>query len=146
MSEITPEKSTTQLPCEYYSTPPAEKRIFPRWVTLGCGTVSLAILIVLFATGAWIGSGGATQVIHLFFGRLQSEILDSCDRSVTPAEKSAFSAEFSTLQEHAAAGKLKSDDLLSLFQVIRDVSDDKHVTASELDEVTKKAHDVNNAR
>lgn len=146
MSEITPEKSTTQLPCEYYSTPPTDKRIFPRWVPIGCGTASLVILIILFSLGGWVGSGGAAGAIRWFFGRLQSEILASCDPSVTAAQKSAFNAEFATLQQRAEAGKLKSDQLLALFQTIRDVSADEHVTPSELDEVTKKAHDVNNAR
>jgi hypothetical protein len=146
LSEITPEKSTTQLPCAYYSSPPAEKRLFPRWVPLGCGGISLAILIVLFLAGAWVNSGGATNAIHWFFGRLQSELLASCDRDVTAAQKSAFTSEFTTLQQKITAGKTKSDDLLGVFQLISNVSSDKHVTSAELDELTKKVRDVNNAR
>jgi len=146
LSDITPEKSTTQLPCEYYSTPASDKRLFPRWVPLSCGTVSLAILIILFTAGAWIGSGGATRVIHWFFGELQTELLGYCDRDVTPAQKQSFTTELATLQARIEHGKVKSDQFLAVIQRIRDVSDDKHVTSSEMDEVTKKVHDANKAQ
>ena len=147
MSEITPEKPTTQLPADYYCSPVLEKdRILPRWVTIGCGTASLIILILLFAAGAFVNGGGGTRLVHAFFGRLQTELLQQCSHDVKPSQKTDFAAEFSTLQNRMSAGKVKADDMLAVFELIRDDSADNVVTPDELDRLTKKVHDINTAR
>jgi len=147
LSEITPEKPATHVPADYYCTPVAEKdRMFPRWVPIGCGTASLIILIFLFAGGAFVNSGGGTRIFHWVFGTMQSELLAMCDKDVKPAQKTDFAAEMMTLQERAGAGKVKSDDLLAVFRMIRDDSIDEHVTPAELDELTAKLRQINTAR
>ena len=147
MSEITPDKPATHVPADYYCTPVVEKdRMFPRWVPIGCGTASLIILIFLFAGGAFVNSGGGTRIFHWVFGRMRSEILAMCDNDVKPAQKTDFAAEMATLQERAAAGKVKSDDLLALVRMVRDDAIDEQVSPAELDELTTKLREINSAR
>jgi hypothetical protein len=147
LSEITPEKPATRLPADYYCSPvPEKERLFPRWVPLGCGTASLIVLIVLFAAGAFVNGGGGTRLVHAFFGRLQTELLQQCSRDVKPSQKTDFAAEFSTLQNRMSAGKVKLDDMLAVFELIRDDSADNVVTPAELDGLTKKIHELNTAR
>jgi hypothetical protein len=147
LSEITPEKPAAHVPADYYCTPVAEKdRMFPRWVPLGCGTASLIILIVLFAGGAFVNSGGGTRMFGWVFGRMQSELLAMCDKDVRPAQKTDFVAEMVTMEKRTEAGKVKSDDLLAVFRMIRDVAIDEHVTPAELDELTAKLRGINSAR
>ena len=147
MSEITPEKPAPRVPADYYCSPVAEKeRMFPRWVPFGCGTAALIILIFLFAGGAFVNSGGGTRIFGWVFGTMQSELLAMCDKDVKPAQKTDFAAEMATLQARAGAGKVKSDDLLAVFRLIRDDSVDEHVTPAELDALTKKLRELNTAR
>jgi len=147
LSEITPEKPATHVPADYYCTPVEEKaRMFPRWVPIGCGTASLIILIFLFAGGAFVNSGGGTRMFGWFFGKMQSELLAMCGEDVKPAQKTDFAAEMATLRERAEAGKVKSDDLLTVFRLIRDDATDEHVTPAELDELTAKLREINSAR
>jgi len=147
LSEITPEKPATRLPADYYSAPVSEKdRMLPRWVTIGCGTAALLILILLFGAGAFVNSGGGTSAIGWFFGRMQSEILAMCDRDVKPQQKTDFAAEMSALQVRVAKGKVKSDDLLEVFRIIRDDAGDEDVTSAELEELTNKLRAINTQR
>ena len=146
MSEITPDKPATRLPADYYSSPVSGRRMFPRGLTLGCGTTALIILILMFIGGAFVNGGGGTRLIHGFFGRLQQELLQQCSRDVTPQQKTTFAAEFSAMQNRISAGKVKSDDLLGVFTLIRDDSSDNVITPAELDVLTKKIHAINSAR
>ena len=146
MSEITPEKPVHRLPADYYSEPVSQRRIFPRWVTLGCGTVALVILIVLFAGGAWINSGGAPRLVHWFFGTMQSELFAACDRDVRSEQKTGFAAEMSALQERIIAGKANSDRVVEFLQAMRDDQADGHVSSAELEQLTKKLHEANTTR
>jgi hypothetical protein len=147
LSEITPEKPATRLPADYYSAPVSESnRMLPRWVTIGCGTAALIIIVLLFAAGAFVNSGGGTRAFGWFFGRMQSEILAMCDRDVKPAQKTDFAAEMSALQQRVARGKVKSDDLLEVFRMIRDDAGDEDVTSAELDQLTAKLREINAQR
>ena len=146
MSEITPDKPDTRLPADYYCSPVPAERMFPRGLTLGCGTAALIILILMFIGGAFVNGGGGTRVIHAFFGRLQGELLQQCSRDVTRQQKTAFAAEFSAMQNRISAGKVKSDDLLGVFTLIRDDASDNVITPAEIDELTKKIHAINSAR
>src|SRR5690242_7414920 len=146
LSEITPEKPATKLPADYYSSPERNRRIVPRGVTLGCGTAALIILILMFMGGAFINGGGGTRLVQKFFGQLQGELLSQCSKDVRPEQKTTFAAEFSQLQQRVGRGKVKSDDLLEMFRMIRDDSQDGVVTPAELDALTKKIHAMNAAR
>lgn len=147
MSEITPEKAATRVPADYYCAPVAEKdRMFPRWVPFGCGTAALIVLIVMFLGGAFVSQGGGARAIHWFFGKMQAELLAMCDHDVQPAQKSEFAAEMSTLQERISSGKVKSDKLMSVFEAIRDDTADQSVSPSEIEQLTKKIHEINTAR
>ena len=146
MSEITPDKPATRLPADYYSSPVPGERLFPRGLTLGCGTAALIILVLMFIGGAFVNGGGGTRLIHAFFGRLQGELLQQCSGAVTPQQKKDFAAEFSAMQNRIAAGKVKSDDLLGVFTSIRDDSSDNVITPAELEQLTKKIHAINSAR
>lgn len=146
MSEITPDKPATQLPADYYCSPVSDKRMFPRGLTLGCGTAALLILVLMFIGGAFVNGGGGTRLIHAVFGRLQGELLQQCSRDVTPEQKKEFAAEFSAMQNRISGGKVKSDDLLGVFTLIRDDSADNVISPAELDQLTKKIHAINSAR
>lgn len=146
LSETIPEKSTTQLPADYYSAPPSERRIVPRGLTLGCGTAALIVLILMFMAGAFVNGGGGVRLIRAVFGQLQSELLEQCSKDVAPKQKTDFAAEFSTFQNRIGAGKVKPDDLIKVFESIRDDSHDGVVTPDELDRLTKEIHALNTAR
>ena len=146
MSEITPDKPATRLPADYYSSPVPEERLFPRGLTIGCGTAALIILILMFMGGAFINGGGGTRLVHAFFHRLQGELLEQCSGDVTPEQKKEFAAEFSAMQNRIAAGKVKSDDLLGVFTSIRDDASDNVITPAEIEQLTKKIHAINSAR
>jgi hypothetical protein len=133
-------------PADYYAAPLSDVRpLFPRWVPLGCGAASLVVILVLFGAGAVAGSGKGGSIFAWLFATMEDEIHGTFTKDVTPAQKTAFDAEMKTLRGNLAAGKVSIDHLQPLLRAIRDASIDSKVTPDEAANLTKAAHDVNQA-
>ena len=131
-------------PADYYAAPLSEVRpLFPRWVPFGCGTASLLMIVVLFAAGAWAGSGKGGSIFATLFSTMQDEMHDMFTKDVTPAQKAAFDAEMNAMRTNLANGKISIDHLQPLLHSIRDASIDSKITPAEAAQLTKAAHDVN---
>ncbi len=144
MSDLTPDTPGSRLPADYYSQPRTEaERIVPRWLTMGCGALALLILIVLFAGGAFVGSGRAGKLVDLWFETLQSELISQTDAQVTPAQKTNFVAELTTLRQQVKAQKIKGDALLPVIQSMLKATSDHRVTSAELTDLTQRIHAIN---
>jgi len=131
-------------PADYYAAPLSELRpLFARWVPFGCGTASLVVMVVLFAAGAWAGSGRGGSIFATLFGTMQDEIHDMFTKDVMAAQKAAFDSEMNALRANLGNGKVSIDRLQPLLRSIRDASIDSKVTPAEAAQLTKAAHDVN---
>lgn len=131
-------------PADYYAAPLSEVRpIFPRWVPLGCGALSLAAVIALFAAGAIAGSGKGGSLFATLFGAMSDEIHGMFAKDVTPVQKAAFEVEMKSLRKNLGDGKISIDQLQPLLNAIRDASADSSVSAGEAERLTRAARDVN---
>ena len=101
------------------------------------------MILILFAAGAWAGSGKGGSIFATLFGTMQNEIHDMFTKEVTPAQKAAFDAEMNALRTNLGNGKISIDRLQPLLHSIRDASIDSKITPAEAAQLTKAAHDVN---
>lgn len=136
-----PEPLPFRRPADHYASDAPIRPLVPRGVSLGCGWAALALVILIFALGAF--APRMTSIIDLVFGRLQDEIAHSFTRDVTPAQKSAFNGEFGTLRARLRGGQARLDRLQPLLKTISDVSGDEKVTPPEADRLIGAIRDAN---
>lgn len=144
MSELTPEKSALRVPADHYCAPASDSpRLFPKWVPLGCGTVSLVIVIVLIIAGAFVNSGGGSRAVDWGIEKIQRDVIDMCTKDVSAKQKTDFAAEVSTMRERMHERGVKPDAVTPLLQAVLDAVSDKNVTPAELDDLTDRLHKIN---
>jgi hypothetical protein len=133
-----------QRPADYYSTPVLDqRRLFPRWVPIGCGAASIVLILALFVTGALVSSGKFGGFFELVFGQLQTEVQGQFTKDVTAQQKAAFNAEMKTMLDSLRDGKLPPDRLQPLMKAIRDVSADNKIDRGEADKLVAAVRQVN---
>jgi hypothetical protein len=132
------------LPAEYYSSATPEA-VLPRWATFGCGGVALFVLVLVFAGGAFLASGGMVQLMDFVFAATLGEMRPMYQKDVTPAQKSAFEAEIETLRKNMREGHVAVPHLDPVLQAMRRATSDSKVTAAEIDEMTAAAKRINHA-
>jgi hypothetical protein len=149
--EISPPPPPPSLPfrrpADYYSTPVDDRRrLFPRGVTIGCGSVSIVVVIALFVLGGMAANGKFGSLFGLVFGQLQVELQGQFTKDVTPAQKAAFNAEMKTLLDHLDKSAVPLDRLQPLMRTVRDVSGDGKVDGKEVERLVAALREVNGTR
>jgi len=117
-------------PADYYSSPTPES-VLPKWVTFGCGAASIAALIIIFAVGAWLATGGMTDLIGFVIGTSASEISRQYADDVPDAQKKAISDELDAVVRHLRANELTVVQVQPFLQRLREVSADQKITRAE---------------
>ena len=144
VDEITPQTPPFRRPADYYSSPVADvKPVFPRWVSLGCGTASIVLLIILIAGAAGVSTGAFSGVFELVFASMQGEIDKMMGPDVKPPQKAAFDAEMKKMRASIRNNHLKLDQVQPLMKTLREVSFDEHVSSAEVNRLTREIHQIN---
>lgn len=144
VTETQPERRFI-LPAEYYSSA-TPNPILPAWVKFGCGGLSLFALLVIFAGGAWLASGGMTDFMDLVFGMSMGEMRPMYTKDVADADKSALDHEIETLRANLRNHKVSIQQLDPVLQAMRRATSDAKVTPAEIEEITAAAKKINAAK
>lgn len=132
------------LPAEYYNAPDLGVRpLFPKWVPWGCGGVSILFLLLFFAGGMLMTSGGAGSLFSWLFGTMHDEMTHQYTRDVTPQQKAAFDSEFRTFDTNLDKGTVPFTKVQDILQLVQQAASDGKVTPSEVDQIVKKLDDTN---
>jgi hypothetical protein len=128
-----PPPSSARLPVDYYCAPTAEVRpIFPRWVPLGCGSASLAFVILLFAGGAWIQRGGLERAVSFFLGMMQGEMSAMYAKDVPDAEKQALTSAMTSFSDNLRTDRVPMTKVQPVMDAIQPAIADKKLTREEV--------------
>jgi hypothetical protein len=131
-----------QRPAEYYAAPESRLRpLFPRWVPIGCGWVSLVFVIVLFAAGTLAPKSGS--ILDMLFGKIQDDLAQHFAKDVTPVQKASFAAEMKIMRTAAKNGRLKLDRTQTFLKLATQLDGDEKIDPVEADKLTAAARDVN---
>jgi heme exporter protein D len=139
-----PPERRTQWPADYYSSG-APKPVLPRWAPFGCGAASVVVLILVFAGGALLSSGGFTSFMDLAIGMSVSEMKGQYAADVTAEQKKALDDEVKQLSRNLRAEKVSIQALQPFLIQLRDVSSDKKVTSAEVTTLQAVARKINSA-
>jgi hypothetical protein len=141
---IPPAKPATMWPADYYSSP-TPSPVLPQWVPFGCGGLALLVLIIVFAGGAFLASGGFIEVMDFAIGMTVSEMKGQYAADVTPAQKKTLDDETTLLRKNLRDQTITIVAMQPFFERLRDVSSDKKVTAQEAQSLVEIARKVNGA-
>lgn len=125
-------------PADYYSGP-APRAVLPRGVTYGCGAVSLVALLLIFAGGVFMASGGLVQFMDLALGMSMGEVRGMYTADVTPAQKKELETAMETLRKGIREEKISVAKLDPVLQSMRRGIADQKMQPSEVDTVTAAA-------
>ena len=132
-----------RLPAEYYTAPVADVRpLFPKWVPIGCGTVSAVILVILFVGGAIVSGPRLAQMMDFVVGTSLGELKGMYTKDVSAQQKAQFDAEVNRLREGLRSDKVSVQNLQPFLKAMQSAISDKSVTPDELAKLTKAAHDA----
>lgn len=137
-----PTASHSGRPADYYSSPPGP-RALPRWVPLGCGSLSLLILVIVFAGGSYFARGGFTEVLDLMFGMTMGEMRGMYQKDVVDAQKKTLEAEMKTMRGHLRAERVNVRTLQPMLKAMEKATGDSKLTAKEVDELVAAMRKVN---
>ena len=129
-------------PSDYYSSA-SPQRVFPAWVSFGCGAASLLILILVFSVGAYLASGGLAQVMDWTFGATMGELRGMYTPEVSAAQKQSLDAEIETMRKNLREEKLSVQSINPILQEIRRATSDQKVDAKELESLLATTRKVN---
>ncbi|MGN6186708.1 MAG: hypothetical protein ACTHQM_23985 [Thermoanaerobaculia bacterium] len=144
VTETQPERRLV-LPAEYYSSE-TPRPILPSWVKYGCGGLSLFVLIVVFAGGAWLAGGGMVDFMDLVFGMSMGEMRPLLTKDVTDAQKQTLEKEIETLRANLRERRITVQQLDPMLQAMRRATSDTKVTPAEVEEMTAAARKLNAAK
>ena len=141
MTDVTPQESRRVLwPAEYYSTPTPEA-ILPRGVSYGCGAASILVLVIVFAGGVFLTTGGLTDFMDFVLGMSFGEL--KYDPAVTPAQKKSLTTEVDALRENLRTKKVPVAKLQPFLQSLQKAGADGTVNAAEAKQLEGAAYALN---
>ena len=133
MSE--PESTTARRfvwPAEYYSGP-SPVAVLPRGVTFGCGAASVVALLLVFAGGAFMASGGLVQLMDLTLGMSMADLRGMFASDVTGAQKKELEDSIEQMRAGLRNGKVAVTDLQPVLELMRKGIADKKLSAAEVE-------------
>jgi hypothetical protein len=129
-------------PADYYSSAtPAP--VLPQWATFGCGAAAVVMLILVFAGGAFLSSGGFSEFMNFAIGMSVSEMKGQYAADVSTARKKSLADEISRMQKNLGEQKLTVTSLQTFLERLRTAGSDKKITAQEAAALEETARKVN---
>ncbi|MGZ8708880.1 MAG: hypothetical protein ACXW31_11220 [Thermoanaerobaculia bacterium] len=125
-------------PAEYYSGP-SRPAVLPRGVTFGCGAASVVMLILIFAGGAFMASGGLVQLMDFTFGMSMADVRGMYTAEVTSAKKKELEDAIERLRGGLREGRVSVTQLQPVLETMRKGIGDKKLTPAEVDALTAAA-------
>ncbi len=138
-------RSRFALPFEYYSSPDAQRPIFPRGVGIGCGIASVVFLLAIFIGGAVVARNGLGRFMDPLIGMMADEMDPMYAKDVTPAQRTALADEIKRLRENIRTGKVPVAKLETVMSSLREAIKDERITPAEVQSLTRQIHDTNSA-
>lgn len=129
-------------PADYYSTATPD-RVLPRWATFGCGSASIAFLLILFLGSMFITSGSIAGFFDLMIGKSVADVKGLYATDIPPTIRDSFDAEITRMRENLREDRLSITALQPFLQALREISSDRRVTAPELERATAEARKLN---
>jgi hypothetical protein len=117
-------------PAEYYSGP-SPVAVLPRGVTFGCGAAAVVALLLLFAGGAFMASGGIVDFMDLALGMSMSELRGMYTTDVTAAQKKEVDDTIEQVRAGLRNKKVSITQLQPLMETMRKAIADQKVTSAE---------------
>jgi hypothetical protein len=117
-------------PADYYSLPtPAP--VLPQWATFGCGAAATVILIIVFAGGAFLASGGFMELMDFGIGITVSEMKGQYAPDVSAARKKSLEAEVARVRKNMRDETISLVGMQPFLDRLREASSDQKVTSQE---------------
>jgi heme exporter protein D len=135
-------KRTTKWPADYYSAPTSTP-VLPQWVPFGCGGLALIVLIVVFAGGAFLASGGFTDFMDFAIGMSVSEMQGQYAPDVSATRKKSLDDEIVRLRRNLREQTITIVGMQPFFEHLREATSDKKVTGQEAQALEEIARKVN---
>ncbi|MEO8383407.1 MAG: hypothetical protein ABI779_27370 [Acidobacteriota bacterium] len=125
-------------PADYY-TGPSPRAVLPRGVTYGCGAASLVVLVVVFAGGAFLASGGMAQFMDFALGMTMGDVRGIYAKDVTAAEKQELEDAIEALRSDLRDGKAPVTKLQPVLEALRLTMADGKMSPAEVKQVAAAA-------
>lgn len=142
VAENTPPKRAFRWPADYYSSA-TPNPVLPQWAPFGCGAAAVVVLILVFAGGALISSGGFNDFMDFAIGMSVSEMKGQFTADVTAAQKKSLDDEIKQMSKNLREKKISIQSMQPFLQRLRDVTSDSKVTAAEAAALQGVARKVN---
>jgi hypothetical protein len=129
-------------PADYYSTP-VRAPVLPKWAPFGCGGVAVLVLILVFAGGAFLSSGGFIDLMDFVIGMTASEMKGQYDDDVPEARQKSLDDEVVLLRKNLREEKVSMVHLQPFLERVRDASADRKITTEETELLVDVARRIN---
>ena len=129
-------------PSAYYSSA-APKAVLPPWAAYGCGGVAVLALVLVFAGGAYLSTGGFVDFMDLAVGMSVGEMKGLYAADVTADRKKSLDREIELMRKNLRDETISVQSLQPFLEMLRKTTGDNKVTATEaakLEETAKKAN------
>jgi len=142
MSESeTTDKRRFVWPAEYYSGP-SPRAVLPQGVTFGCGAAAVVALIIVFAGGAFMASGGLVQFMDFALGMSMGDVRGMYTSDVTSAQKDELENAIEQLRAGLRGGKVPVTKLDPVMQTMRKGISDKKLNPAEVQALAAAARNA----
>ena len=131
-------------PAEFYSAP-TPQTVLPAWAIRGCGAAAVLVLLLLFAGGAFLASGGFVDLMDLVLGMSVGEMKGMYGADVNAARKTSLEREVDRLRGNLRDGRVSVAGLQPFLEELRRATGDSKVTAEEAERLRSAARSINTA-
>ena len=131
-----------EWPADYYSSP-ARTPILPSWAPFGCGAVSVVVLIIVFAGGAFLSSGGFVDLMDFVIGMTASEMKGQYAADVTPAQRKSLDDAVVLLRKNMREETISIAHIQPFLELLRNASGDKKITPQEAEAMESVVKRIN---
>jgi hypothetical protein len=132
-------------PADYYSGP-SPVAVLPRGVTFGCGAASIVVLLLIFAGGAFMGSGGLVQFMDFALGMSMGDVRGMYAAEVTAAQKQELETAIEQLRTGLREGKVSVAQLQPVLETMRKGISDRKLQPAEVQALTAAARKATAAK
>lgn len=137
-----PAKRPFLWPADYYSSA-TTNRVLPQWAPFGCGAVSIVVLIVVFAGGAFLASGGFTDFLDLAIGMSVSEMKGQYANDVSAAQKKSLDDEIAVMRKNLREERIALPAVQPFLELLRQATSDREITTQETANLEGIVHRIN---
>lgn len=134
--------SDSRFPSYYYGDPMPAASKLPRWLPVGCGLLSIAALIVLFALGSFFVNDGLPTILGFVFSNIEDELDKQFGPDVTPAERQSLKHELDLLASAVSKRKVSATDATKILRELQSMIVDGKVSRSESAALTRDIESI----